>query len=204
MDQAAALCRRAGFEKILLRGDTDFTQTGELDRWDADGVGFIFGIDAMANLVEKAEALPRSAWQRLVRPPKYAIRTGERARPENVERADREGAGFENIRLESEERAEFEYRPRSAARRIGWWWCGRTWRWRRAKQRLFDDVRYFFYITNDRAATPAADRGGGQRAVQPGEPDRAVEERGAGDGDAGGRPGENGAYMVMASVWPGR
>ena len=33
--------------KILLRGDTDFTQTEQLDRWDDDGVQFIFGIDAM-------------------------------------------------------------------------------------------------------------------------------------------------------------
>ena len=36
-DRAIALCRRAGFRKILLRGDTDFTQTAHLDRWDDDG-----------------------------------------------------------------------------------------------------------------------------------------------------------------------
>jgi hypothetical protein len=27
------LCRRAGFRRILLRGDTDFSQTEHLDRW---------------------------------------------------------------------------------------------------------------------------------------------------------------------------
>ena len=50
-DQAIALCRRGGFRQILLRGDTDFSQTRHLDGWDDQGVGFIFGIDAMQNLV---------------------------------------------------------------------------------------------------------------------------------------------------------
>jgi len=85
LDQSIALCRRAGFKSILLRGDTDFTQTGDLDRWnDLENVQFVFGIDAMKNLVEKANELAPSAWQPLVRPPKYEIRTQERARPENV------------------------------------------------------------------------------------------------------------------------
>ena len=35
-DRAIALCRRAGFRKIRLRGDTDFTQTEHLDRWDGE------------------------------------------------------------------------------------------------------------------------------------------------------------------------
>ena len=47
IDQAIALCRRAGFRRIYLRGDTDFSQTAHLDRWDAAGdVRFLFGIDA--------------------------------------------------------------------------------------------------------------------------------------------------------------
>ena len=40
-DRAIGLCRRAGFADILLRGDTDFSLTSELDRWDADGVRFV-------------------------------------------------------------------------------------------------------------------------------------------------------------------
>src|SRR6202041_273854 len=56
-DQAIALCRRAGFRKITLRGDTDFSQTEHLDRWDEEGAEFIFGIDAMPNLYELAENL---------------------------------------------------------------------------------------------------------------------------------------------------
>ncbi len=73
-DQSIALRRRARFKKVLLRGDTDFTQTAELDRWDSDGVRFVFGIDAMVNLVKKAENLPNTAWKRLERPAKYEVK----------------------------------------------------------------------------------------------------------------------------------
>jgi len=43
IDDAITLVRRGGFKSVLLRGDTDFTQTTELDRWDEDGVRFVFG-----------------------------------------------------------------------------------------------------------------------------------------------------------------
>jgi hypothetical protein len=65
LDQSVRLCQRAGFHRIRLRGDTDFTQTEHLDSWDEGGVSFVFGIDAMANLYERAENLPRDAWKRL-------------------------------------------------------------------------------------------------------------------------------------------
>src|SRR3990172_9125913 len=70
-DRAIDLCREAGFKTITLRGDTDFTQTKHLDAWDEQGVGFVFGIDAMSNLYEIAENLPQNAWQRLKRRPRY-------------------------------------------------------------------------------------------------------------------------------------
>ena len=149
-DQAVALCRRAGFKSILLRGDTDFTQTAELDRWDADGVRFIFGIDAMANLVAKAENLPQTAWKRLKRPAKYEVKTVPRDRPANVKEQIVRAREFKNIRLKSEQVAEFAYRPTL---------CERTYRVvvirknlsvEKGEQVLFDDLRYFFYITNDR------------------------------------------------------
>jgi hypothetical protein len=55
LDRAIATCRRAGFLRIRVRGDTDFTQTAHLDRWDEGHVTFIFGIDAMPNLYEIVE-----------------------------------------------------------------------------------------------------------------------------------------------------
>ncbi len=36
-DQCIALCRGAGFRRIVLRGDTDFSQTEHLDRWHEQG-----------------------------------------------------------------------------------------------------------------------------------------------------------------------
>ena len=153
-DQAIRLCRKAGFEQVLLRGDTDFTQTRELDRWDTDGVQFIFGIDAMPNLVAIAENLPKTAWNRLDRPAKYEVKTQTRERPSNVKEQIVRRREYENIRLSSEDVAEFAYQPTH---------CKKTYRVvvvrknlsvAKGEQLLFDDVRYFFYITND-AESPA-------------------------------------------------
>jgi len=147
-DRAIALCRAAGFRKILLRGDTDFTQSEKLDAWDDDGVRFIFGIDAMRNLYEIAEKLPQSAWQELQRPPKYEVKTEPRQRPENVKQQIVEAREFEDIRLVREYVAEFVYRPAK---------CRKNYRvvvvWKdlevyQGQNKLFDDSRCFFYITN--------------------------------------------------------
>jgi hypothetical protein len=66
-DRAIALCRKGGFQNIRLRGDTDFTPTEHLDRWDRQGVKFVFGIDATKRLYELAGDLPPEAWKTLVR-----------------------------------------------------------------------------------------------------------------------------------------
>lgn len=148
-DRAVALCRRAGFKKVTLRGDTAFTQTEYLDRWDNDGVRFVFGIDAMANLYKKAENLPQNAWRRLARRPKYERHTETRRRPANVKERIVKQREFKNIRLLKEHVAEFEYSPTK---------CKTTYRvvviWKdlevtKGQRKLFDDSRCFFYITND-------------------------------------------------------
>jgi hypothetical protein len=148
-DRAIALCRRAGFRKVTLRGDTDFTQTEHLDRWDTERVRFIFGIDAMANLYEMAENLPKSAWKRLRRRPKPEVKTEPRRRPYNFKQRVVEQREFQDIRLVKEHVAEFSYSPTK---------CGKTYRVvvvckdlkvMQGQQWLFDDTKCFFYITND-------------------------------------------------------
>ena len=57
-DRAIALCREAGFGDILLRGDTDFSFTSKLDRWDDDRVRFVFGYDARATWCKRPRAWP--------------------------------------------------------------------------------------------------------------------------------------------------
>lgn len=148
LDRAAALCQRAGFRKVLMRGDTDFTQTHKLDQWDAEGKEFIFGIDAMPNLVKIADGLPKTAWKRLIRPPKYKVATQRRRRPENVkERIVRERE-FNNIRLAGESVAQFEYRPGRCRKAYRIVVVRKNLSVEKGERRLFDDIRYFFYITN--------------------------------------------------------
>jgi len=149
-DQSISLCRRAGFRQITLRGDTDFSQTHHLDRWSEQGVGFIFGFNAVKKLRETAEKLPKSAWQRLDRPARYEVKTESRQRPENVKDEVILRREYKNIRLDSEQVAEFDYQPT---------FCKNTYRMvalrknlsvERGEHLLFDDIRYFFYITDDR------------------------------------------------------
>src|SRR5262249_31874489 len=112
VDQALAVCFRGGFRRALLRGDADFSQTQHLDRWDDDPrVRFIFGYDAAPNLKAIAEDLPAGAWRKLERPAGYAVHTGPRRRPENVKQAVVVARAFKDVRLLSEEVAEFDYRP---------------------------------------------------------------------------------------------
>ena len=150
IDKSIVLCRRAGFRKITLRGDVDFTQTASLDGWDDEGdVRFVFGIDAMPNLYTIAENLPEQAWKGLRRRVKYDVKTTPRARPANVKEQVVKDREFTNIHLEKEHVAEFPYRPTL---------CEKTYRvvvvWKdleitQGQRKLFDDSKCFFYITND-------------------------------------------------------
>jgi len=85
VDRALRVCLQAGFRRVLLRGDTDFSQSKHLDRWTADArVQFLFGLDCTAARHMLADDLPANAWQPLVRPPQYEVKTEPRARPERV------------------------------------------------------------------------------------------------------------------------
>ena len=147
-DRAAALCRRAGFCRILFRGDTDFSQTGHLDRWDDDGIRFLFGIDATTALYEIAENLPSSEWKVLCRRPKYAVRTQPRQRPENVKQQIVEAREFEDIRLVKEYVAEFRYRPAKCRHDYRVVVLYKEVEVHRGQKKLFDDSVCFFYIAN--------------------------------------------------------
>jgi hypothetical protein len=156
VDRALRVCLKGGFRAVLLRGDTDFSQTTHLDRWTADPrVEFIFGLDCTAPRHYLADDLSAAAWQPLQRPARYQVKTCPRQRPERVKEKIVRQREFKNIHLEGEEVAEFDYRPVA---------CNKTYRMivvrknlavHKGEQRLFDDYRYFFYLTNDRHSTPA-------------------------------------------------
>jgi DDE family transposase len=150
VDKALDVCFRGGFRSVLLRGDTDFSQTEHLDRWNSSGrVTFVFGYDSTPNLKNLADALPASSWRKLERPPRYTVQTTPRQRPDKVKEQIVVARQFENQRLQSEEVAEFDYRPTA---------CKNTYRMvvvrknisvEKGEQVLFADIRYFFYLAND-------------------------------------------------------
>ena len=148
LDQAIELCAKAGFRRMLLRGDTDFSQTRYLDGWTTQGVEFVFGIDAMPKLVSMADALESQAWKRLERPPKYEVATSERTRAENVKEQIVRERGFKNILLKGEDIAEFRYRPGACQQDYRIVALRKNLSVAKGEQVLFDEIRYFFYITN--------------------------------------------------------
>jgi len=129
--------------------------SGYFNLEDEQAVRFVFGIDAQANLIDQADSLPRRAWERLKRPAKYEIQTEVRRRPENIKDIKVIEREFQNIRLRSEDVASFAYSPTA---------CQKTYRIvvvrknlsiEKGARCLFDDIRYFFYITNDRESKAA-------------------------------------------------
>jgi hypothetical protein len=100
------LVRSAGFVDILLRGDTDFSQTEHLDGWDADGVRFVFGYDAHQSLVKRAEEVDEAEYQRLEREADQAFDGKRRAKQPRVKEQIVRARGFKNLVLSHEDVAE--------------------------------------------------------------------------------------------------
>ena len=135
------------FKKVTVRGDTDFSLTKVLDGW-AEKVAFVLGHDACPNLVAVAEGLENKAWSRLERPAKWTVKTRQRTRPANVKEEIVRERGYTNLRLLSEDVAEFGYRPTH---------CKKTYRMVVVRKNIsvekgefafLPEIRYFFYVTN--------------------------------------------------------
>ena len=151
-DLAIDQCSKAGFRNIVLRGDTAFSSTEHLDRWDEAGVKFVLGYSAHQILCSIAESLPKSAWKRLDRTKDVVPKSAQRAKRSNTREKIVQLSGFKNKRLSGESYAEFEYRPSA---------CEKTYRMvvvrkdidvTSGQQFLFSEDKYFFYITNESAA----------------------------------------------------
>jgi DDE family transposase len=155
-DRAAQLCRQAGFRHLTFRGDTDFTQAAHLDRWDQDGIRFVFGIDAQPNLVAIAERLPERIWQPLPRPARHEVATVPRTRPANVKQAVVVRKGYTDVRLVSEQVAEFNYRPGACRQDYLVVVLRKHLVIEKKGRKVGEEVRYFFYITNQWTWEPAA------------------------------------------------
>jgi hypothetical protein len=155
IDRAIRQCVNAGFRRVLVRGDTAFSQTEYLDGWHDEGVVFCFGYKAMPNLKELAENLPETAWKKLDRPAKSPVKTTPRRKPPNVKRRVIRDREYLHLELKSEEVAEFRYQPTACRRGYRMIVVRKNISQEKGDHMLFDEVRYFFYITNEEAFTPA-------------------------------------------------
>ena len=151
-DKAIALCRRAGFADILLRGDTDFSLTTELDRWDDAGVRFVFGYDANPTFVDRAEYLHPGDYEDLVRKAEEKFAKKRAKQPRVKEEIVRE-RGYLNKRLVAEDTAEFEHRPARAEKTYRIVVLRKLIEEERGQLSIGTNFRFFFYVTNDRDLT---------------------------------------------------
>jgi len=147
IDRAIGLARQS-FKRVCLRGDTDFALTGHFDRWSAEGVSFTFGMDAMPNLVKIAEGLEDRRWKGLRRRKKQSGSGQRRKRPRKFKEEIVVENGYRNLRLEHEHIAEFSYQPTKCQRPYRMIVLRKTLSVEEGQMRRWEEVRYFFYITN--------------------------------------------------------
>lgn len=139
------------FAVLLLRGDTDFSQTKHLDRWDETGrVKFVFGYDACKNLVARAEELKAGDWRQLVRPARYEVKTCPRTKPERIKPELVKARNFRTFRTVREDVAEFEYQPIACKKSYRMVVVRKLIEVTQGQLELEPETRCFFYITNRR------------------------------------------------------
>lgn len=153
-DEAIELCREGGFTDILLRGDTDFYLTKKFDSWTDDGIRFVFGVSAFDKLQNTAEAQPQVLYEELVRKVR-TIKTNPRKRPKNIREEVVKQNGYKNLKLNSEEIVEFSYTPGNCKKDYRVIALRKNITVEKGDLALFDEIRYFFYITNAQEMTPA-------------------------------------------------
>ena len=141
-------------QRVTLRGDTDFSLTKNFDRW-SDGADFIFGMDASPGLVGRAEAVAKADWTALERKAKYVVQTEPREKPLNIKEAIVVEREFKNVKLVSEWVAKIRYRPGQCAKTYDLVILKKNLSVEKGEKVLFDDIRYFFYITTRVDLTPA-------------------------------------------------
>ena len=152
LDKAGTLCEGAGFKGIVLRGDTDFSQTAYLDGWHDRGWQFTFGMDASKPLKAIADGLQEDQWSELERPGPAQPQTDPRRKPENVKEKIVEEREYRNLTLEREDIAEFPWEPTKCIRPYRMIALRKSILVNKGQALLFPETRYFFYITNDSEA----------------------------------------------------
>src|SRR5262249_30364769 len=122
--------------------------------WHEPGnIRSLSGYAAYDVLKARADALPEEAYSSLDRPARYTIQTAPRQQPERIKPEIVRQRGFQTIHLLEEKVAEFDYRPVACKKSYRMIVLRKRLGTDRGQLRLFEEYRYFFYITNDRDMT---------------------------------------------------
>src|SRR5207245_2307536 len=103
-----------------------------------------------------AEDRPASAWSELQRPPQYTAEGPPRKRPEKIKGQIVRQREFETWMRIREDVAEVAYQPGTCQRTYRLIIVRQTIAVEKGQARLFDEIRYRFYLSNDRKAAARA------------------------------------------------
>jgi hypothetical protein len=105
-------------------------------------------MDAHRKVVQLAQALSERSWQPLERLPRYEILTEPRRRPERVKEQIVVQKGYLNKKLVAESVNDIPYQPEKCGQKYRLVIVRKNLSVQKGERVLFDDVRYFFYLTN--------------------------------------------------------
>jgi hypothetical protein len=187
-DRAIALCRRPASHRSACGATPTSPSPPSSTAGTTTGVRFVFGYDAKANLIERAEDVDDELYHELVTRAERADRHHDahppgqrqgRRRPGALQGAAPKGRGRRRVLLPPRQ-VHRDYRVVALRKNISV---------ERGENVLFSEYRYFFYITNDRDMTADEVVDEARPALQPGEPHQPAEIRRARPARPGQHPG---------------
>jgi hypothetical protein len=138
---------KAVFKNVYLRGDSAFSLTRKFDEWTEDKVKFIFGFAKNFNLELEADLLDKNQWKRLYSAKKKKGKKS-RKKKERVKESLVISRGYKNVVQKNVYVSEFKYRPVKCKKDYRVIVVKKILDVKFGQELLFEDYRYFFYITN--------------------------------------------------------
>ena len=179
----------AGFRKITCAATRTSRRPNIWMAGTTTECRFVFGIDAMPNLYEKAENLPESAWKTAAASPTLPGENEDAFAARERKRSIVEEREFKNIRLVEEHVAGVRLSTDEVPERIGFVVVWKDLEVKPGQQKLFDD-RVLLLHHQRSGKLGRRDRASRQPPLQPGELDPARQERRPCTDGSLGRPGQ--------------
>jgi len=153
LDKAIEICATARFQCIRMRGHCKW-QTQHLARWIAQGERGRFGLEGPNNLKAAADDGPKPDWKPLKRTQPLNKIT-EPAKPANVTRHFIRECGYVHLAPEREDLAQSGCKPTACQHGYRIVVARRNLSREQGDSRLFDEIRYLFYISKDHKSCTA-------------------------------------------------